>query len=89
MSCAYKRLNINEPLVPPKPNELHNAWSAVNTFALLATKSKSHPSPGSSRLMVGGAILSLSANIVKMASTEPAAPNKWPVIDLVELTNNS
>jgi len=36
--------------------------------------------------MVGGQILSLIAKIENIASIAPAAPNRWPVIDLVELT---
>ena len=36
-------------------------------------------------LIVGGIIPFSSANIDAIASIAPAAPNKWPVIDLVEL----
>jgi len=36
--------------------------------------------------MVGGKKPSLSACAVMIASTAPAAPNKCPVMDLVELT---
>ena len=35
--------------------------------------------------MVGGIIPSLIVSTVKIASTTPAAPNKWPIIDLLEL----
>ena len=36
--------------------------------------------------MVGGATWSRIARILKIASTAPAAPSKWPVMDLVDLT---
>ena len=43
----------------------------------------------SSWLIVGGTIPFLIARILAIDSTAPAAPNKWPVIDLVELMFNS
>jgi hypothetical protein len=36
--------------------------------------------------MVGGETWSRMASALKTASTPPAAPSRWPVIDLVELT---
>src|SRR4051794_2437087 len=38
--------------------------------------------------MVGGTTLSRSASTQKIASTPPAAPSRWPVIDLVDDTIN-
>ena len=35
--------------------------------------------------MVGGTIPFWRDNIIEIASTAPAAPNRWPVIDFVEL----
>ena len=40
-------------------------------------------SSGSSRLIVGGATESRSAQIVAIDSTTPAPPSRWPVMDLV------
>ncbi len=37
-------------------------------------------------LMVGGEIWWWTASAVKTASTPPAAPSRWPCIDLVEFT---
>ena len=39
---------------------------------------------GLSRLMVGGTMPSRMASRQKIASTEPAAPSRWPMDDLVE-----
>ena len=36
--------------------------------------------------MVAGKNPSTRAMVVKMVSTAPAAPSRWPVMDLVELT---
>ena len=36
--------------------------------------------------MVGGATWSCTASTLNTASTPPAAPSRWPVIDFVELT---
>lgn len=52
---SVNRRKTSEPLVPPKPKELETATSIVLGFASCGTKSKSQPSSGSSRLMVGGA----------------------------------
>ena len=40
----------------------------------------------STRLIVGGAIWSRIASTVNTASMPPAAPSRWPVIDLVDDT---
>ena len=49
------RENTSVPLVPPKPNELDMATLSLAGRFTLATKSRSQPSPGLSRLIVGGA----------------------------------
>ena len=48
-----------------------------------STWSSSHSGSGSSRLMVGGRLLVSSARTQRSASSAPAAPSRWPVIDLV------
>src|SRR3546814_1230809 len=52
---SANRRNTSEPLVPPKPNELDTATSIGRGLASCGTKSRSQPSSGSCRLMVGGA----------------------------------
>src|SRR6185437_6984423 len=84
-SVDQTRRKASVPLVPPKPNELEMATSSFASRAVCATKSRSQPSPGSSRLIVGGNTWSRSARMLKIASTPPAAPSRWPVVDLVEL----
>lgn len=41
--------------------------------------------PPASWLMVGGTMSSRTARQLTMASTAPAAPSRWPVMDFVEL----
>src|SRR5690606_9992555 len=86
---SANRRNTSEPLVPPKPKEFEITASMAFGLACNATKSRSQPSSGSSRLMVGGATWSRMARMLKIASTAPAAPSRWPTMDLVELTDNS
>src|SRR5690606_22995131 len=52
---SANRRNTSEPLVPPKPNEFDTATSISLGLASCGTKSRSQPSSGSWRLMVGGA----------------------------------
>lgn len=52
---SANRRNTSEPLVPPNPNELETTTSIGRGLAWFGTKSRSQPSSGSSRLMVGGA----------------------------------
>src|SRR6185437_13506675 len=87
-TAHQRRRNTNVPLVPPKPNELDSTTSSFASRATFGTKSRSQPSPGFSRLMVGGTMESRIARIEKIASTPPAAPSRCPVMDLVELTIN-
>src|ERR1700709_2561703 len=78
------RCTITEALVPPKPNELDNATLISRLRAVRGTRSIAVATDGLSRLMVGGAILSRIARMLKIASIAPAAPNKCPVDDLVD-----
>ena len=56
--------------------------------ALPATWSSAHSGSGSSRLIVGGSTPVSSARTQSSASTAPAAPSRWPVIDLVAETGS-
>src|SRR5436305_10015039 len=80
------RFRMIDALVPPKPKELLAAYSRSTLRAVWGTKSRSHPSPGSSRLMVGGRVCSRTARARMPVSRPPAAPSRWPVEDLVEET---
>jgi len=51
---------------------------------VLPPRSGGRSTPGDG--VVGGAIRSRSASSVAIASTAPAAPRRWPIADLVELT---
>src|ERR1019366_1861720 len=84
---SVHRRNTRHPFVPPNPNEFDMAYSMATFRGAFGTKSRSQPSPGFSRFMVGGTIWSRSASTVMPASNPPAPPNKCPVIDLVELTS--
>src|SRR3954471_12826974 len=75
---------ITEALVPPKPNEFDKAMLISRGRALCGTRSIAVFTEGLSRLMVGGATLSLIARMQKIASTAPAAPSRCPVEDLVD-----
>src|ERR1700684_2108182 len=78
------RCTITEALVPPKPNELDNATLISRLRAVRGTRSIAVATDGLSRLMVGGAILSRIARMLKIASIAPAAPSRCPVDDLVD-----
>jgi hypothetical protein len=62
--------------VPPNPKEFDKITLMFLSWAVWGTKFKSHPSEGFSKLSVGGTIPLLIAKIEKIASTDPAAPNK-------------
>src|SRR5258708_2656753 len=70
---------------PPKPKELVRAYS---TLASVGFCTKGNAQAGSSvcRVEVGGSHCPRRAIRQITASTEPAAPSKWPMLDLVELT---
>src|ERR1700680_1572670 len=78
------RGTITEALVPPKPKEFDNATLISRLRAACGTRSIAVSTDGFSRLMVGGAMLSRIARMLKIASIAPAAPNRCPVEDLVD-----
>src|ERR1700755_972493 len=73
-----------DALVPPKPNEFDSATLISRRRGFCGTRSIAVSTDGFSRLMVGGAMLSRIARMLKIASTDPAAPSRWPVEDLVD-----
>src|SRR3979411_3207360 len=78
------RCTITDALVPPKPNELDSAILISRLRGDCGTRSIAVSTDGFSRLMVGGAMLSRIARILKIVSTAPAAPSRCPVDDLVD-----
>src|ERR1700724_407007 len=78
------RCTITEALVPPKPNEFDSATLISRFRGTCGTRSIAVSTDGLSRLMVGGATLSRIARMLKIASTAPAAPSRWPIDDLVD-----
>src|SRR3989338_9614438 len=73
-------------LCPPNPKELERATFTLWGFATRGTKSRSWtPGSGCSRLIVGWSIPVRIAWMVATASSPPAAPRQWPIIDLVLL----
>src|ERR1700676_3495249 len=79
-----RRCTITEALVPPKPNEFDSTTLISRLRGACGTRSIAVSTEGFSRLIVGGAILSRIARILKIISTAPAAPSKCPVDDLVD-----
>src|SRR5436190_24205390 len=63
-------------LWPPKPNELFRATRTFFSRATLGVQSRSHSSPGFSRLIVGGMTESRIASAQAAISIPPAPPNK-------------
>src|SRR6202051_2968862 len=78
------RCTITDALVPPKPNELDSATLISRLRGAFGTRSIAVSTDGLSRLMVGGAMLSRIARMLKIVSTAPAAPSRCPVDDLVD-----
>src|SRR6202022_2489567 len=78
------RCTITDALVPPKPNEFDSAILISRLRGDCGTRSIAVSTDGFSRLMVGGAMLSRIARILKIVSTAPAAPSRCPVEDLVD-----
>src|SRR5207244_5461142 len=78
---------IKEAFAPPKPNELLRVYSSRASVGVWTT---GNVASGSTfrRVDVGGSHCSLSAIRQTTVSTAPAAPSKWPLLDLVELTGN-
>ncbi len=78
---------ISVALAPPKPNELLNTYS---TFALAGCRTSGKRQAGSGVLMlIDGSHCPCSAIKQTAASTAPAAPSKWPIQALLELTGIS
>ena len=72
--------------MPPKPKLLDNTFLISLHLAFKGTKSNPIVSlSGLTKLFVGGTVWFTIDNIEYIASIAPAAPNKWPVADLVEL----
>src|SRR6202790_2457965 len=79
-----KRRKIMDALVPPKPNEFDSTTSISRLRGVCGTRSIAVSTDGFSRLMVGGAMLSRIARMLKIVSIAPAAPRRCPVDDLVD-----
>src|ERR1700737_554088 len=85
MTCQLAtRCTITEALVPPKPKEFDSATLISRLRGAFGTRSIAVSTDGLSRLMVGGAMLSRIARMLKIASIAPAAPRRCPVDDLVD-----
>src|ERR1700681_876841 len=78
------RCTITDALVPPKPKEFDSATLISRLRGAFGTRSIAVSTDGLSRLMVGGAMLSRIARMLKIASIAPAAPSRCPVDDLVD-----
>src|SRR3981189_3843890 len=78
------RCTIAEALVPPKPKEFDSATLISRLRGAFGTRSIAVSTDGLSRLMVGGAMLSRIARMLKIASIAPAAPRRCPADDLVD-----
>src|SRR5437667_12851808 len=78
------RRKTKDALVPPNPNELDSTTSISRSLERCGTRSIGVSTDGLSKLMVGGATRSRMASTEKIASTAPAAPNRWPIDDLVD-----
>src|SRR5579875_2984519 len=95
MPSAYQAggENTSVTLWPPKPNELLSTrgrppGAAGSFLGSPAAMSSSISGSCLSRLIVGGTTPSRMARIAAIASTAPAAPSRWPVIDFVEVTTD-
>ena len=74
------------PLAVGERAEFVMAWVMATGWAVFGTRLSEISGSCCARLVVGGAIWSRSARIVKAASSAPAPPSRCPVIDFVELT---
>ena len=79
--------NITLELCPPKPNVLLRAYLTSRFCGLSRVRLSFGSILGSSsfQFMVGAMMPFVSAIMQASDSTAPAAPSRWPVIDLVEL----
>src|SRR5262249_44878900 len=78
---------IKVAFAPPKPKELLRAYSSFASVGWLTTGNEQTGS-GDCRVEVGGSHCSCKAIRQTTASTAPAAPSRWPMLDLVELTGS-
>src|SRR3989442_7814510 len=78
------RRTASVTLWPPNPNEFDSASSTGRFTALLGAESRSQAGSGVNWLMVGGMTPVWTTSAHSAASKAPAAPRRWPVIDLVE-----
>jgi hypothetical protein len=81
-------LKTRAAFVPPKPKLFESTalGPCGSCKGSPATNPASNGGSGSLRLTVGGATPCHNASSVKMPSTAPAAPRRWPVAPLVEDT---
>src|SRR5690554_758581 len=84
-ALAFEAAHNQSAVGSPKPKELDKTTRTSDLRQVLGTRSRSQPSSGLSRLIVGGSTPSRMASSEKIASTAPAAPSKCPVMDLVLL----
>src|SRR5207245_11519677 len=78
------RLSASVTLCPPNPKEFESATSTCRFTALLGAESRSQAGSGVNWLIVGGMMPVWTTRAQRPASKAPAAPSRWPVIDLVE-----
>src|SRR5262245_40129518 len=76
---------MSDALAPPKPKELVNAYSNRALAGWVGTGNAQRGS-GCRRVVHGGSHWPRSAIRHTTASTAPAAPKRWPMLALVELT---
>src|SRR5439155_24454327 len=77
--------SMSVAFAPPKPNEWVSAnsnWAARGFW----TRGKAQNGSGDSSAEVGGSHCSRNAIRHTTTSTAPAPPNRWPMLDLIELT---
>src|SRR5207245_11107406 len=78
------RRTASVALCPPNPKEFESAISTARFTALLGAESRSQVGSGVNWLIVGGTMPVWTTSAQTAASTAPAAPSMWPVIDLVD-----
>ncbi len=71
-----------QAFAPAKAKLLDRAAFMASSRPVSGTASRPHLGSVPVKLAVGGAICSTRALTVTMASTAPAAPSRWPIIDL-------
>ena len=77
--------STSDAFVPPKPKEFDKRHVDLPPLRLTrGTRSIGVSTEGLSRLSVGGTMPSRIASAQKIASTEPAAPSRWPIADFVD-----